>query len=169
MSKEIELVDLVDKDGVIQKQKVPRHEADNYPNLYLQIVVAIIFNKAGEIVVEKRALAKSSEPGKIDNICGGVRHAETPKKTVMREAKEEAGVDPSKIILVEQGLNKYNRYRYLFTGMYEGGLGQVDPNEIEWVKFMSPKELREKEVTGEYEFVGDFFEDMDTAIRALRK
>jgi isopentenyldiphosphate isomerase len=169
MSNEVELVDLVDANGVIQKQKVPRNEVDIHTDLHLQIVVAIIFNKAGEIVVEKRALTKSSEPGKIDNICGGVRHAETPKKTVMREAKEEAGISPNQIMLVRQGLNKYNRYRYLFIGTYEGKLGQVNPNEVEWVRFMSPKELREKEASREFEFVGDFFEDMDIAIQALRK
>ena len=169
MGKEIELTDLVDANGIIKKQGIPRNEIDSYPDLHLQIAIAVIFNKSGEILVQKRAIAKSSEAGKIDHVCGSVISGETPEEAAIRESKEETGIDPNNVKVVDKGLNKYNRYRYLLVGESDSQPGQFDLNEVEWVKFIPLEELEKKEASGEFEFVGEFFEDTEIAIQSLRK
>lgn len=169
MAKEIELVDLVDANGVIKKQRVLRGEADLYPDLHLQIAIAVIFNKSGDILVQKRAMIKNSEPGKIDHVCGSLKTGETPEETAKREAMEETGIDPNEIRVIDQGLNNYNRYRYLLVGKTDCLPGQPDPNEVEWVDFISLDELKEKAISGEFEFVGEFFEDTEIAVSKLDK
>lgn len=169
MGKEIELTDLVDVNGVIEKQGIPRNEIDLYPDLHLQIAIAVIFNKSGEILVQKRAMIKSSEPGKIDHVCGSVMSGETPEEAAIRESKEETGISPNNVRVVDKGLNKYNRYRYLLIGESDSLPGKLDLNEVEWVRSISPGELREKEASGEFVFVGEFFEDTEIAIRNFKK
>lgn len=164
MNKEIELVDLVDDSGVIQKRKVPRTEIDSYPNLYLQIVIGVVLDKEGRMLVHKRSQTKRVNPGDIDHICGGVMSGETPEEAAEREAVEETGVKPLNLKIVAQGVNKYNRYRYLLRGESNDQPGEVNPAEVEWVRFIHPDELRSKHNSGELSFVDEFFEDTELAI-----
>ncbi|OGM26847.1 hypothetical protein A2627_05525 [Candidatus Woesebacteria bacterium RIFCSPHIGHO2_01_FULL_39_28] len=164
MSKEIELVDLVDASGQIKKKAIPRSEAEQHPNLHLQIVIAAIFDYAGQLLVQRRALTKSTCPGDIDLVCGAVVSGETPEKAAIRESLEETGIEPKNLKVVQSGVNSYSRFRYLLIGEADGESNSYDPVEVEWVKFMSPDELRAKNQSGELTFVGEFFEDMELAI-----
>jgi 8-oxo-dGTP pyrophosphatase MutT (NUDIX family) len=114
-------------------------------------------------------MTKSSEKGKIDHVCGSVISGETPEEAAIRESKEETGIDPNNVRIVDKGLNKYNRYRYLLVGKTDCLPGKFDPNEVEWVKFISLEKLRKDETSGEFKFVGEFFEDTEIAIRNFRK
>lgn len=167
MNKEIELTDLVDVNGVVKKQKIPRDEIDLYSDLHLQIVIAVIFNKLGNILVQKRAMTKGSEPGKIDHVCGSIISGETPEEAARRESKEETGIIPKKVRILNRGLNKYNRYRYLSVGKSDETPKKLDSNEVEWVEFISLEELQKKESSGEFKFVEEFFEDINIAISNL--
>jgi len=164
MSKETEIVDLVDASGQIQKRGVPRVEVEKYTDLHLQIVIAVIFDYAGRILAQKRALTKSTCPGDIDHVCGAVKSGETPEMATARESLEETGLKVKNLKIVEQGVNSYNRYRYLLVGVANGEPNSYDPAEVEWVKFISPEELKVKSQSGEFTFVGEFFEDMELAL-----
>jgi len=167
MNKEVELVDLVDASGIIQKQRIPRSEVDSYPDLHLQIVIGVVLDKKGRMLVHKRAQTKRVNPGDIDHICGGVMSGETPEVAAAREAVEETGVKPLNLKIVSQGVNKYNRYRYLLLGESNDEPGGVDPAEVEWVRFIHPDELRMKLSSGELTFVDEFFEDTELAISKI--
>lgn len=164
-----ELVDLVDASGVIQKRAVPRTKIDLYPKLYLQIVIGVIFNSKDEILVHKRAVTKRVDPGCIDHICGGLISGETPEKGVEREGIEETGVGIKNVRVVYEGINKYNRYRYLLIGESDDLPGKPDPREVEWIRYIGIEELRQKQESGEHEFVGEFFEDTDIALEAKKE
>jgi hypothetical protein len=44
--------------------------------------------------------------------------------------------------------------------------GEVNPAEVEWVRFIHPDELKTKLNSGEFTFVDEFFEDTELAISA---
>lgn len=162
-----ELVDLVDVSGSIQKRNIPRSEVHIYPDLYLQIIIAVVFDKDGRVLVHKRARTKKVNPGDIDHICGGVMSGETPEQAAVRESTEETGVTPIDLRIVVKGVNKYNRFRYLLVGHSDDEPLSVNTSEVEWVAFMHPDILKVKQASGEFTFVDEFFQDTDVAIEAL--
>ena len=160
---QVELVDLVDSKGLVIERSVPRNNVEDYPDLHLQIVICVIFDKDGKVLVHKRAGSKKVNPSCIDHVCGGIKSGETPVEAVKRESLEETTLVPSNLKLLRQGVNKYNRYCFLYVGEANGIPNETDSNEVEWVKFISIDELREKSISKEYSFVRDFFEDLEWA------
>ena len=159
----VEFVDLVDSSGQIQKVCTPR-ENDKIPEgLFLQIVICVIFDKAGNVLVHKRANTKKVEAGYIDHVCGGITTGESPIDAVKRESKEETTLVPQNLKLLRQGVNKYGRYCYLFVGEADGEIGEIDKTEVEWVRFMSVDELRNAYIDNSLKFVHDFFDDLGIA------
>ena len=156
-----ERVDLVDSQGVIQKSGVLRSETELYPELHLQIVIGVIVNSSGEVLVHKRSKHKSVNPGDIDLVCGAVMSGEKPADAMVREAEEETGLIPQNVELVLEGLNSYNRYRYLFSGTAEG-TPSTDVKNAEWVKFLPLDELKAGHESGEMTFVDEFFVDLES-------
>lgn len=159
----VELVDLVDSKGVVIERSVPRNKVEDYPGLHLQIVICVIFDNDGKVLVHKRANTKKVNPGCIDHVCGGIKSGEIPVEAVKRESLEETTLIPSNLKLLRQGVNKYNRYCFLYVGEANGIPNETNPNEVEWVKFISIDELREKSISKEFYFVHDFFEDLEWA------
>jgi len=164
MNEETELVDLVDKNGVIQKRKVPRNKSDIFPDYFLQIVIVLILDNDGKVLVLKRSGSLDIDPNHIDNICGAISSGESPEEAAKRETEEESGIKLKHLKLITKGVNKYNRYRYLFITMTDQKPKITHPEEVEMVKFESIESLRKKQKSGEYKFVGDFFEDLEAAI-----
>lgn len=159
----VELVDLVDSKGLVIERPVPRNKVEDYPDLHLQIVICVIFDKDGKVLVHKRAGTKKVNPSCIDHVCGGIKSGENQMDAVKRESLEETTLVSSNLRLLRQGVNKYNRYCFLFVGETNGIPNDTDPNEVEWVRFMSIDELREKFIGNELKFVDDFFEDLEWA------
>ena len=168
MGKEIEHVDLVNRLGIIQVRNVPKNEIEKYPDLYLQIIIAVILNKNGEILVQKRSLNKKTEPGFIDHICGAIISGETPEQAAEREGYEESHIKPNNLKIIDAGVNIYNRYRYLLIGMSNLTPQNGNINETEWVRFIPFNKLVEKHISGEWKFVDEFFEDTRKAIESKK-
>ncbi len=164
MAIDIELIDLVDSSGNVRVRGIPRHEADGYSDLHMQIIIGIVINDKGQILVHKRSHTKKVNPGDIDHVCGGVISGETPVEAFIRESLEETGVKPNNIFVATHGVNKYNRYRYLMVGESNDTPGQLDSNEVEWAQFIHPDELKLRQQSGELSFVNEFFEDTALAI-----
>jgi len=158
-----ELVDLVDSSGQIKMVGIPRKDLKIPEGLFLQIVICVIFDKKGNVLVHQRSKRKSVDAGYIDHACGGIKTEESPIEAVKRESQEETTLVPQNLRLLRQGVNKYGRYCYLFVGEADGEIGKIDKSEVEWVKFMSVDELREKYNSKEFLFVHDFFDDLDMA------
>jgi 8-oxo-dGTP pyrophosphatase MutT (NUDIX family) len=164
MSKEDELVDLVDSSGTIKKEKILRSENDNITGLHLQIVIGVIFHSNGKVLVHKRSKDKTVNPGDIDHVCGAIMSGETPERALIRESLEETGIAPDEIKIIDQGVNRYNRYRYLLAGRSNDRPVLLNKDEVEWVDFIHPDELMRKQKSGEFTFVDEFFEEMSRAI-----
>jgi 8-oxo-dGTP pyrophosphatase MutT (NUDIX family) len=162
-----EKVDLVDASGHTQKQSVDRDDIDAYDALYMPIVVVVIFNKNGDLLIHKRSLTKSTAPGSIDHVCGGVLTGEKIVDAALRETREEVGVIPHNLKLVMAGVNKYRRYRNLFVGTSEEEPTLSEPNDIEWIAWTPRRELEAKRDSGEWQFSKEFWEEVGLAEKKL--
>ncbi len=91
-----ELFDVVDEqDRVIGVR--PRHEVHRL-GLRHRAVHVLLFNRAGEVFLQKRSAFKDSEPGKKSTSCAGHLDAgEGYAAAAVRELGEELGLTPAQI------------------------------------------------------------------------
>jgi len=157
-----EFVDLVDSAGDIKIKKILRSEINNYPGLYMQIIIGVVFNEKGEILVHKRALNKKVNPGDIDHVCGGMVSGESLEEAFVRESVEETGVKPVDIKIIDKGVNKYNRFRYLLAG--RSNEKPKTTKDAEWSAYIGFDILKVKRGLGEFNFVDEFFEETEKVI-----
>lgn len=156
-------IDLVDKHGQIIKQNIPRNRSRAYPDLYAQVVIVVLFDRRGRVLVHKRKVTKTVNPGDIDFVCGMVDTGETPLEAAVRESIEETGLHPENLRLVHQSINSYRRYRYLFVGTATGKPQPTTDHEVEWVKFLSREVLARSDPV-----VDEFYEDLARVEAFLR-
>lgn len=163
-----ELVDLVDADGKIQIEALPREQAfaNRDPDLYVPIAVAVVFNGLDQVLLQQRAWLKPVDGGKLDFVCGVISSGELPIDTAARESEEETAVIPENLQLVESGINRYGHYRSLFVGRTESTGKTVEwPNhEVEWAGMVALGQITELKTGWGYRTVGDFEEHLDMAI-----
>ena len=68
------------------------------PSLLHKVVHVLVFNDAGNLLLQKRSMNKDVAPGKWDTSVGGhVSPGEDLKTAALREMKEELGVIPEDI------------------------------------------------------------------------
>jgi isopentenyldiphosphate isomerase len=88
-----EWFDIVTEKGEI-KGKSPRSVVHGNPQLLHPVVHLHVFNKKGQIYLQKRAMSKEVQPGKWDTSVGGHIHSGEDVNTALhREAMEELGIN----------------------------------------------------------------------------
>lgn len=89
-----EILDIFTRDGKLIGAK-PRSECHvKNPGFYHRPSWIWIYNSNGEILVQKRAMAKKNWPGYYDMPAAGhVESGESPLEGAIRETKEEIGLD----------------------------------------------------------------------------
>lgn len=109
----------------------------------------LIFNKKGEMLIQKRAKTKYHSGGLWTNTCcSHPRPKETLKKAVKRRLKEEMGIECkdlkkifSFIYKVKVGNLIEHEFDHVFLGKFEGN-PKPNKKEVEDWKWISPKELK---------------------------
>ncbi len=92
MTKNEETLEVVNESGEIIKP-LPRSEIHGNPSLIHRVVHVLVFNKKGELLLQKRSMHKDVAPGKWDTSVGGhVNYGETLDEAVKREMEEELGI-----------------------------------------------------------------------------
>ncbi|MBP3635363.1 MAG: NUDIX domain-containing protein [Bacilli bacterium] len=71
----------------------PRKELENIGSEYKQSINTWIINSKRELLLQKRSANKKHNPNKWANTGGGIKHDETSVEAVVRECKEELGID----------------------------------------------------------------------------
>ena len=90
-----EFVDIYDAQKQRTGQRVPREGAFMQPGQYTFYVLAIIKDAQGRFLITQRSLHKHWEAGWWEVSGGGVRAGETPEEALVREVREEVGLDIS--------------------------------------------------------------------------
>lgn len=125
--------------------KATRRECHNGCKWLHPVVHLHIFNKAGDLYLQKRSMTKDIQPGKWDTAVGGhVDYGETIEEALRREVREELGItDFNPVFLMryvfESKVEKelVNTYRIIYEGPFS-----PDPEEIEEGRFWSAEEIK---------------------------
>ncbi len=126
--------------------KATRRECHGGSKLLHPVVHLHIFNDAGELYLQKRAMSKDIQPGKWDTAVGGhVDYGERVEEALRREVREELGVTeftPRFITryVFESAIEKelVNTFRTVYNGDIH-----PDTVELEGGRFWTMEEIRE--------------------------
>lgn len=142
-----ELFIVVDEnDRVIGYRK--RGECHRDKTLIHRGVNLVVYNDRGEMLLQQRSLTKDSDPGLWANAVGGhVAKGESYKEAMVREAKEELGIDIKPTVLKKFLFRfpKQTEMEALFTAIYNGPF-QPNPEEVSQIAFFNKKRLKDENI-----------------------
>jgi 16S rRNA (adenine1518-N6/adenine1519-N6)-dimethyltransferase len=136
-----EMFDVVDEgDNVIATR--PRSEVHE-KNLLHRAVHILVFNRQGELLLQRRSAWKDREPSKWDSSAAGhLEPGETYEAGAVRETCEELGIRPKLTPLgkIRACSNTGQEFVEVFTAEHEGPL-VLPPSEIEDTLFLPLVEI----------------------------
>ncbi|GHT48417.1 NTP pyrophosphohydrolase [Bacteroidia bacterium] len=138
-----ELFPLIDESGQVTGS-ASRSECHNGSKRLHPVIHLHIFNKQGELLLQKRSQKKDIQPGKWDTSVGGhVDYGETVEEALMREVREELGIQAFtpeflRSYIFESDIEKEMVYSY--KTVYEGPF-VFAPEEIDEIRFWTMKEI----------------------------
>lgn len=143
MDKE-EFLEIVNEKGeVIGHAK--RSDVHGNPSLIHKVVHVLVFNKKGEILLQKRALNKDVAPGRWDTSVGGhVGIGENLFFSSKREMQEELGINGVDVEFLYSYIHRNNYESELVTTfkcIYDGEIF-FNKQEIDEVKFWTFDEIK---------------------------
>ncbi len=99
--------------------------------------VALVISKGGRILVEKRKLTKSTDPGKIVIPGGHVEKGETLEQACKRELKEEFGLNCDEFIFIERFSHhteiENQLVNYFLCSKWSGKMKFTEAEKVFWL------------------------------------
>jgi len=143
--KKEEIFDILNENG-ITVSKAPRSVCHNGSKLLHPVVHIHIYNKNGNILLQKRSHNKDIQPGKWDTAVGGhISSDESVKNALIRECEEEIGITPdfSLLQLITEYIYESKIEReFVHSYMYRSeGPFVKEKKEIEQLDFFTTKEI----------------------------
>ena len=135
---------LVDESGNVTGS-APRSVCHNGTKLLHPVVHLHVFNKNGELFLQKRADNKDIQPGKWDTSVGGhIDYGEEVETALFREAWEELGIKDFVPVfgwkyIFESNIEK--EFVYSYKTVYDGRFS-LDPIEISDGRFWTIEEIK---------------------------
>lgn len=124
--------------------KATRQECHSGSKLLHPVIHLHIFNKNGDLYLQKRSMTKYIQPGKWDTAVGGhIDFGETVKEALKREVFEEIGVTDYIPEFVTSYIFESKIEKELvntFKTVYEGPF-KIDPVELDDGRFWSKQEI----------------------------
>lgn len=141
----MELLNVYDNEGNLTDRVVPRGDKSVVLNDNEHIGVAVVFieNSKGEFLMQKTSVEKGSE---YSSTGGHVEAGETPLSSILREIKEELGIEVEASELEYLGFLLYDkpiRFMYYLKKDIDIKDIVVQEEEVEFVKYMSISEIKE--------------------------
>lgn len=139
-----EILEIVDENGKALRL-APRSDIHGNPSLLHKVVHVLVFNDAGELLLQKRSMNKDVAPGKWDTSVGGhIPAAEDLIEAAKREMEEELGI-------ISEDIKPL--YSYIHSNSYESelvythlcmhnGPFSFNREEIDEVKFWSIEDIK---------------------------
>lgn len=160
-----EFLEVINEHGDTIKT-LPRSVVHGDPSLMHKVVHVLVFNKNGELLLQKRSMNKDVAPGKWDTSVGGhVNAGETIIEALGREMEEELGITACKPEFL---------YTYIHSNPYESELvythscvhsGQIifNKDEIDEIRFWTIDEIKQN--LGKGIFSDNFEHEIKTYIK----
>lgn len=143
------MLEVVDEKGNI-RGIAPRSVIHGNPSMMHRVVHILVFNKKGQLLLQKRSLKKDVAPGMWDTSVGGhVDPGEDIEEAAERELMEELGVRGKlKFLYTYTHTNPYEtEIVYTFTCLHEGGFS-FNKKEIDEIRFWDIDGIREQTGAG---------------------
>ncbi len=138
-----ELLEVVTKEGKVIGI-LPRSEIHGDPSKLHRVVHALVFNKKGELLLQKRSMNKDVAPEKWDTSVGGhVNSGEELFDAVRREMNEELGItacEPEFLYTYIHSNPYESELVHTYSCIYDGEIS-FNRNEIDEVRFWSLEEI----------------------------
>ena len=124
-----------------------------------------IINSEGKFLVQRRALTKKNNPGKWSSTNGLVQLEESAIETVIRETKEELGIDinPNQILLYKKNqIAGEHLLVDIFITHIDISLDDIiiQENEVDMVNFVSLDELLSLDISSTCSYIKEYGKDM---------
>ncbi len=121
------------------------------PTLIHAVVHLHVFDRAGRLYLQRRALSKDTNPGRWDTSVGGHVAADEPvAEALVREAREELDIDAAAARPLFAYLYRSrfeSEYAHCFALVYDGPFS-LDPGEISEGRFFTLAEVAAMAGTG---------------------
>lgn len=138
-----EIFPLVDEEGNVIGQAT-RKECHNGSKLLHPVIHLHVFNKKGELYLQKRAATKDIQPDKWDSSVGGhIDLGETPQTAAKREAREEIGLYDIQIHYIRKYIIETDIERELTYCFYTSTdqMPTIDKDEVSDGRFWTLDEI----------------------------
>lgn len=130
----MEMFQLVDRNGR-PIGEASRQECHGNPRLIHLVVHLHLFDPGGRLFLQKRSMSKDTNPGRWDTSVGGhVGAGEKVADALLREAREELGIDASGASFL---------YSYLSEGTFESEFAECFMLESSQLIHADPGEIAE--------------------------
>lgn len=146
-----ELFIVVDRNDNVLGYKT-RYECHHDKNFIHRTVGVLVFDRKGNILLQKRSLSKDTDPGKWGISCAGhVQKGQTYEEAAQREMEEELGIKKSfrKVKKFISADTIETQMAMLYKTQADGPF-KPNPQEVERVEFFDvrqlPKRLASKEI-----------------------
>ena len=140
--------------------KATRKECHNGSKMLHPVVHLHIFNKAGDLYLQKRSINKDIQPGKWDTAVGGhIDYGETVEEALRREVREELGITDFTPELLTHYVFESEREKelvFVHKTVYDGEIHPSD--ELDGGRFWTVKEIKEN--LGKGIFTPNFEEEL---------
>ncbi|KPK35909.1 MAG: hypothetical protein AMK70_04345 [Nitrospira bacterium SG8_35_1] len=169
MSEDEEHLDIVNEGGEVLKS-LKRSEIHGNPELLHRVVHVLVFNKAGDLFLQKRAMTKDVAPGKWDTSVGGhINAGESIEDALHREMAEELGITECHTEFLYTYIHS-NQFEtelvYTYSCMYDGPI-VFQEDEIDEVRPWSLEEIKKSLERG---ILSDNFEhEFKTYLKYLKQ
>jgi isopentenyldiphosphate isomerase len=138
-----ELLEIVNERGEVLRI-APRSEIHGNPSLMHRVVHVLVFNRKGELLLQKRSMDKDVAPGRWDTSVGGhVDPGESLEEAAKRELQEELGftAEPQFLYSYTHSNDYETEMVYTYYCVHEGPFA-FNPAEIDFVRFWPLEEIR---------------------------
>ena len=159
----VEIFPVVDEEGN-EISRAPRSVCHDGKSMLLHPVVHLhLFNRKGELFLQKRAMTKDLLPGKWDTSVGGhISPGEKPEEALKRETEEELGIKNFTCEFIKKYIWESSRERelvYSFRGTSDE-TPVINPVELDDGRFWTMEEI--KSDLGKGIFTPNFEKEFDT-------